>query len=155
MAPRSRPKNHRNQPVVRRKKKQKNNNRRGCTTHAHADLTADQPDRGRRPIQYHHSIQPAVHRCRDVRTRRSTASTVWALRCRGYGIYGCSSVLRFNDLLFCETDGHESKPSSKGRSRITTGEKPHSYRRQRTERTASEDPLTIVRHAPDNLIKEQ
>ena len=50
-------------------------------------------------------------------------------------------VLRFNDL-FCEIDGHESKPSSKGRSRITTGEKPHSYRRQRTERTASEDPLS-------------
>ena len=47
-------------------------------------------------------------------------------------------------MISCETDGHESKPSSKGRSRITTGEKPHSYRRQRTERTASEDPLTIA-----------
>ena len=31
-------------------------------------------------------------------------------------------------MISCETDGHESKPSSKGRSLITTGEKPHSYR---------------------------
>ena len=28
-------------------------------------------------------------------------------------------------MISCETDGHESKPSSKGRSRITTGGKPH------------------------------
>ena len=34
---------------------------------------------------------------------------------------------RFKGLMIsCETDGYESKPSSKGRSRITTGEKPHS-----------------------------
>ena len=39
-------------------------------------------------------------------------------------------------MISCETDGYESKPSSKGRSRITAGEKPHSYRRQRTERIA-------------------
>ena len=56
------------------------------------------------------------------------------------------TVLRlfYGLMISCETDGHESKPSSKGRSRITTGEKPHSYRWQRTERTASEDPLTTV-----------
>ena len=36
------------------------------------------------------------------------------------------------------------------------GEKPHSYRRRRTERTASDEPTNkSVRHAPYNLIKEE
>ena len=38
----------------------------------------------------------------------------------------------------------EVKPSSKGRSRTMTAGKPHSYRRRRTERTASEDPRTTA-----------
>ena len=45
--------------------------------------------------------------------------------------YGSTVVLSglrlfYGLMISCETDGHESKPSSKGRSRITTGEKPHS-----------------------------
>ena len=48
------------------------------------------------------------------------------------------------------------KPSSKGRSRITTGEKPHSYRRQRVGENSIRRPTNYrMRRAPDNLIKEE
>ena len=61
-------------------------------------------------------------------------------------------VLRF--IGSCERDRYSDKPNSKRRSRIITAGKLPSYRRRRTERTASEDPLTTAWdiRAPDNLI---
>ena len=50
------------------------------------------------------------------------------------------------------------KPSSKRRSRIITAGKPPSYRRRRTERTTSEDPLTTawdMRRTTYKPVKEE
>ena len=60
----------------------------------------------------------------------------------GQVVYG---EFEFDGLLTLASEmDTEVKPSSKGRSRTMTAGKPHSYRRRRTESTASEDPRTAA-----------
>ena len=72
------------------------------------------------------------------------------------GLRGEVPRARFIGLMIsCETDGYESKPSSKGRSHTYRGEAAQLQAAENGQNSIRRPANHSVRHVPDNLIKEE